>query len=117
MNITVTIPIVIMEQNFLASVDVSITTRSQPEIMHNLSHRGWPAEGCEWEVQEIGIARATGKYLDTPEWLRNMIAESDELAEAVAAAESDEPRGRAARDPDDERERMVRTFNQWTPPK
>ena len=100
MNITVTIPFTILDQDFLASVDVLITTRSRND------YPGEPGEGCEWEVQEIGIARATGKYLDTPEWLRNMIAESDELAEAVAAAERDEPRGRAARNPDEAHDRM-----------
>ena len=108
MNLTVTIPIVIMEQNFAADVEVTITCRS-----HDCGNDG-PAEGCEWEVQAIGIRRSTSLttrsghngYLTDCIWLKAMIEKSDELAEAVAAAERNEPRGRRARDPDDERERM-----------
>jgi hypothetical protein len=106
MKITVTIPIAIMDWDFAADVEVSITARSKPET------RWSSAEGCEWHTEEIRVRPngppvfGTAPYVSAPEWLRNMIAESDELADAVADAERDEPRGRAARDPDEARERM-----------
>src|ERR1017187_9881831 len=107
MNITVTIPLVIMDQNFAADVEVTITHRSRP------STRDDPAEGCEWEEFETRIRRATSLrtrsgegYLSAPEWLTDMVEKSDELAEAIAMAEAGEPRGRRARDPDEAHDRM-----------
>ena len=110
MHITVTIPITIMDQSFAADVDVLITTRSESEIPRTQYNAGCPAEICEWEVQEVRIRHgspisgAKFPYLPTRTWLTDMIADSDELADAVAAAEREEPRGRAARDPDMMRE-------------
>ena len=107
MNITVTIPLVIIDQNFAADVEVSITHRSRPSTHDD------PPEGCEWEVSKTLIRRATSLtirsgegYLSAPEWLTDMVEKSDELAEAIAMAEAGEPRGRRARDPDDEQQRM-----------
>jgi hypothetical protein len=94
MNITVTIPIVIMEQNFEADVDVSIMSRSRQGTYDN------PSEGCEWEVSNIdirSIATYPGQHLELPIWLAIMIEGSDELAEAITVAENDEPHGRAWR--------------------
>jgi hypothetical protein len=104
MNITVTIPFTVMHQDFAADVDVMITHRSRPGT------REEPGEVCEWEVLE-GAIRPWSRgirhdYLDTPKWLFAMIEGSDELAEAIMAAEDEEPRGRAARDPDEAHDRM-----------
>ena len=84
MNLTVTIPIVIMEQDFAADVEVFVTARSKPE------------EACEWELVNISVRPwkrgARLPDVETPIWLSLMIESSDELAEAVATAERHEPR-------------------------
>jgi|ERR1019366_2128847 hypothetical protein len=99
MNLTVTIPLVIMEQDFLARVEVEITARSRPAGQPSLNDPGCPPEGCEWELLDIQLrskktfhAAVSEEDLDLPIWLAIMIEASDELEEAIAAAESDEPR-------------------------
>ena len=110
MNLTVKIPLVIMEQNFSADVEVSITARSHGPRWPALNDPGDSGEACEWEVQDIRVRPwKKGERLpgvEVPIWLALMIEKSDDLAEAVDVAERDEPRGRAARDPDDARECM-----------
>ena len=93
MNLTVAIPLVLMEKNFVADVEVSITARSRDD------YPGEPGEGCEWELVNIYMRRWKRDErlpdLYTPKWLDLMIEESDDLAEAITVAESNEPRGRA----------------------
>ena len=95
MNLTVAIPLVLMEKNFVADVEVSITARSRDDYTWE------PGGACEWEATDIRMRPGNmgrGERLpdvEVPIWLATMIEKSDDLAEAVDVAERNEPRWRA----------------------
>lgn len=99
----VKIPFEILGTEFAADVEVRITAKSYGGRRPDMNQPGEPAEGCEFEVDNIWVGRNSRNspvLRSDGKWLWDAIAESDELHEAVAEAEKDEPR-RGARDPDE----------------
>ena len=101
--LSIKLPFELFGTDFVADIEVEITTRSYAGRQPSLSQPGEPPEGCEWNIRNCIIIHQDKdtKILSAPDWIFKIISECDELAEAVAEAEADEPRGRAARDPDE----------------
>ena len=92
----------ILGTDYYLTADVKITSRSHDgSVGFNGLYGPDAPTGCEWTLEDIELHEdkptGLGPALEVPGWLREIINESDALADAVSEAERELPRGRRAR--------------------
>jgi hypothetical protein len=98
-NVSVSIGFSILGTDYFARIEAKITSRSHDGSVGFNSLYGPDAPtGCEYEIEDIQLHEDTpgglGPVLLVPGWLRQVIDQSDALADAVQDAERELPRGR-----------------------
>src|SRR5271157_149412 len=93
MTLLVTIGLRILDRDYIAECEVSITHKSTPGRFYGPPEDCYPAEGPEWELVGVTIYEdPPGKEpiaLECPKWLADAIYSSDKLAEEVCERECD----------------------------
>ena len=86
----------ILGTDYLAKVEAKITVRSYGGQGPSFNDPGSPPEGCEWELVDIEVFEDTPGDIhrfgiETPQWLKDVIHDSDVLRDAVSEAEREFP--------------------------
>jgi hypothetical protein len=110
-TVNVSIGFAILGVDYLAKITARITSRSHDgSVGFNGLYGPDAPTGCEYEIEDIELHEdaptGLGPALEVPGWLREIINESDALADAVQDAERELPRETRGRG--DERHRDER---------